>query len=358
MEPVVVAGSTVERATLHNADEVKRKGVLIGDTVVLRKAGDVIPEILGPVVDLRDGSEREFVMPTHCPSCGTELRPEKEGDKDIRCPNARTCPQQLRERLAGLAGRGAFDIEALGWEGAGALLESGVIEDESGLFALGEKEIAQVPLFTRAAKKTDPEDAVVDGRVLSANGKRLVDNLATAKEQPLWRVLVALSIRHVGPTASRALAQHFGSMQAIRDASRDELAGVEGVGGVIADAVREWFDGEGNDWHVNIVERWAADGVRMEDERDESIEQTLAGLTVVVTGSLEGFSRDSAKEAILARGGKASSSVSKKTDYVVVGENAGSKEDKARELGRPILDEAGFVRLLETGQADAKEEQA
>ena len=358
METVVVAGSTVERATLHNADEVKRKGVLIGDTVVLRKAGDVIPEILGPVVDLRDGSEREFVMPTHCPSCGTELRPEKEGDKDIRCPNARTCPQQLRERLAGLAGRGAFDIEALGWEGAGALLESGVIEDESGLFALGEKEIAQVPLFTRAAKKTDPEDAVVDGRVLSANGKRLVDNLATAKEQPLWRVLVALSIRHVGPTASRALAQHFGSMQAIRDASRDELAGVEGVGGVIADAVREWFDGEGNDWHVNIVERWAADGVRMEDERDESIEQTLAGLTVVVTGSLEGFSRDSAKEAILARGGKASSSVSKKTDYVVVGENAGSKEDKARELGRPILDEAGFVRLLETGQADAKEEQA
>ena len=352
MEPVVVAGSTVERATLHNADEVKRKGVLIGDTVVLRKAGDVIPEILGPVVDLRDGSEREFVMPTHCPSCGTELRPEKEGDKDIRCPNARTCPQQLRERLAGLAGRGAFDIEALGWEGAGALLESGVIKDESGLFALGENEIAQVPLFTRAAKKTDPEDAVVDGRVLSANGKRLVDNLATAKEQPLWRVLVALSIRHVGPTASRALAQHFGSMQAIREASRDELAGVEGVGGVIADAVREWFDGEGNDWHVNIVERWAADGVRMEDERDESIEQTLAGLTVVVTGSLEGFSRDSAKEAILARGGKASSSVSKKTDYVVVGENAGSKEDKARELGRPILDEAGFVRLLENGSAD------
>ncbi|WP_346767658.1 NAD-dependent DNA ligase LigA [Knoellia koreensis] len=352
MEPVVVAGSTVERATLHNADEVKRKGVLIGDTVVLRKAGDVIPEILGPVVDLRDGSEREFVMPTHCPSCNTELRPEKEGDKDIRCPNARTCPQQLRERLAGLAGRGAFDIEALGWEGAGALLESGVIEDESGLFALGEKEIAQVPLFTRAAKKTDPEEAVVDGRVLSANGRRLVDNLAAAKEQPLWRVLVALSIRHVGPTASRALAQHFGSMQAIRDASRDELAGVEGVGGVIADAVREWFDGGGNDWHRNIVQRWAADGVRMEDERDESIEQTLAGLTVVVTGSLEGFSRDSAKEAILARGGKASSSVSKKTDYVVVGQNAGSKEDKARELGRPILDEAAFVRLLETGSAD------
>jgi DNA ligase (NAD+) len=351
MEPVVVAGSTVERATLHNADEVKRKGVLIGDTVVLRKAGDVIPEILGPVVDLRDGSEREFVMPTECPSCGTTLKPEKEGDKDIRCPNSRTCPSQLRERLSGLAGRGAFDIEALGWEGAVALLESDVIEDEGGLFGLGEKEIASVPFFTRAAKKTDPEDSVVDGRVLSANGKRLVANLEQARTQPLWRVLVALSIRHVGPTAARALAQHFGSMAAIRDASRDELAGVEGVGGVIADAVREWFDGEGNNWHVRIVEQWAADGVRMEDERDESVEQTLAGLTVVVTGSLEGFSRDEAKEAILARGGKAASSVSKKTDYVVVGENAGSKEDKARELGRPILDEAGFRRLLEEGEA-------
>ena len=350
MEPVVVAGSTVERATLHNADEVRRKGVLIGDTVVLRKAGDVIPEILGPVVDLRDGSEREFVMPTHCPSCGTELRPEKEGDKDIRCPNSRTCPNQLRERLAGLAGRGAFDIEALGWEGANALLESGVLEDESGLFGLGEKEIARVPLFTRAAKKTDAESDVIDGRVLSANGQRLVANLQQAKQQPLWRVLVALSIRHVGPTAARALAQQFGSMAAIRAASSDELAGAEGVGRVIADAVREWFDGEGNDWHLRIVDQWAADGVHMEDERDESVEQTLAGLTVVVTGSLDGFSRDSAKEAILSRGGKASGSVSKKTDYVVVGENAGTKEDKARELGRPILDEAGFRRLLETGQ--------
>ncbi|MGZ4759592.1 MAG: NAD-dependent DNA ligase LigA [Acidimicrobiales bacterium] len=352
MQPVVVAGSTVERATLHNADEVRRKGVLIGDTVVLRKAGDVIPEILGPVVDLRDGTEREFVMPTHCPSCGTALRPEKEGDKDIRCPNSRTCPSQLRERLAGLAGRGAFDIEALGWEGATALLDSGVLEDESGLFGLGEQDIAQVPLFTRAAKKTDPADAVVDGRVLSANGQRLVANLAQAKTQPLWRVLVALSIRHVGPTAARALAQHFGSMDAIREASRDELAGVEGVGGVIADAVREWFDAPDNAWHLRIVDQWAADGVVMRDERDTSVEQTLAGLTVVVTGSLEGFSRDSAKEAILARGGKASGSVSKNTDYVVVGENAGSKEDKARELGRPILDEAGFRRLLETGEVE------
>jgi DNA ligase (NAD+) len=336
-------------ATLHNAHEVKRKGVLIGDTVVLRKAGDVIPEILGPVVALRDGTEREFVMPTHCPSCGTKLAPQKEGDKDIRCPNARSCPSQLRERVFGLASRGAFDIEALGWEGSIALLESGVIDDESTLFGLTEQDIARVPLYTRAAKKTDPPETVVDGRVLSANGKRLVANLETAKEQPLWRVLVGLSIRHVGPTAARALAQHFGSMDAIRSASREELAGVEGVGGVIADSVREWFDLPENDWHLRIVEQWAKDGVRMQDERDESVEQTLSGLTVVVTGSLEGFSRDEAKEAILARGGKAAGSVSKKTDYVVVGENAGSKEDKARELGRPILDEAGFRRLLETG---------
>jgi DNA ligase (NAD+) len=350
MEPVVVAGSTVERATLHNADEVKRKGVLIGDTVVLRKAGDVIPEILGPVVDLRDGTEREFVMPTECPSCGTPLKPEKEGDKDIRCPNSRTCPSQLRERLAGLAGRGAFDIEALGWEGAVALLEAGVLTDEGGLFGLGAADVARVPLFTRAAKKTDPEEVVVDGRVLSANGARLVANLEAARRQPLWRVLVALSIRHVGPTAARALAQHFGSMDALREAARErpeELAAVEGVGGIIAESVAAWF---AVDWHRAIVDQWKADGVVMADERDASVEQTLAGLTIVVTGSLEGFSRDEAKEAILARGGKAAGSVSKKTDFVVVGENAGSKEDKARELGRPILDEAGFRRLLETGQ--------
>jgi DNA ligase (NAD+) len=349
MKPVVVAGSTVEMATLHNAYEVKRKGVLIGDTVVLRKAGDVIPEIIGPVVDLRDGSEREFVMPTHCPSCGTPLRPEKEGDKDIRCPNARFCPSQLRERVFSLAGRGAFDIEALGWEGAQALLDSGAIQDESTIFGLREQDIAQVPLFTRAAKKTDPPEEVVDGRVLSANGRRLVANLRSAKRQPLWRVLVGLSIRHVGPTAARALARHFGSMDAIREASRDDLASVEGVGGVIADSVREWFDLPENDWHRAIVERWAADGVRMADDRDESVAQTLAGKTVVVTGSLAGFSRDEAKEAIVSRGGKAAGSVSKSTDYVVVGDNAGSKEERARGLGRPILNEAAFVRLLETG---------
>jgi len=355
MEPVLVAGSTVEMATLHNAHEVARKGVLIGDTVVLRKAGDVIPEILAPVVDLRDGTERPFVMPTHCPSCGTELAPQKEGDKDIRCPNSRSCPSQLRERLFGLAARGAFDIEALGWEGVSALLDSGAIDDESGLFDLTADDIARVPLYTRLAQKKEaadpgsvPAPGIIDGRVLSANGHKLVENLDKAKAQPLWRVLVALSIRHVGPTAARALAGHFGTMAAIRAASTEELAAVEGVGPTIAESVREWFD---VDWHRGIVDRWEAAGVRMADERDVSIARTLEGVTVVVTGSLERFSRDEAKEAILARGGKASGSVSRKTDAVVVGENAGSKADKAEQLGVPVLDEDGFVRLLAGGLA-------
>ncbi|WP_420177019.1 NAD-dependent DNA ligase LigA [Luteococcus sp. OSA5] len=353
MQPVKVAGSTVAMATLHNGFEVKRKGVLIGDTVVLRKAGDVIPEILGPVAELRDGSEREFVMPTHCPSCGTELRPEKEGDKDIRCPNSRTCPSQLRERLFSLASRSGFDIEALGFQGAEALLGSGLLADESTLFDLTAADLVRTQFYTRAAKKAEKENpdevpapGVVDGRVLNANGRKLLDNLAKAKEQPLWRVLVALSIRHVGPTAARALAARFGSLDAIRAATVEELADTEGVGQVIAEAVVEWFT---VDWHVQIVERWQQAGVRMADERDESIERTLEGLTIVVTGGLEGFTRDGVKEAIISRGGKASGSVSKKTDYVVVGENAGSKAAKAEELGRPILDEAQFVKLLEGG---------
>ncbi|MEP7034839.1 MAG: NAD-dependent DNA ligase LigA [Actinomycetota bacterium] len=357
MRPVKVAGSTVEMATLHNASEVARKGVLIGDTIVLRKAGDVIPEIVGPVVDLRDGSEVAFEMPTRCPECDTELATEKEGDKDIRCPNARYCPAQLRERLFALASRGAFDIEALGWEGAIALLEAKVLADEGGLFDLAPgpdgdtkasvARLVTVPLYTRAAKKSDPPDAGVEGRVLSANGAKLIANLATAKQQPLWRVLVALSIRHVGPTAARALAGHFASMERIRSSSLEELAGVEGVGPVIAEAVQEWF---AVDWHVAILDRWEAAGVRMADEVDESRPRTLAGLTIVVTGSLEGFSRDEAKEAILSRGGKAAGTVSKKTDYVVVGENAGSKAEKATELGLTILDEGGFRALLESGQ--------
>jgi DNA ligase (NAD+) len=334
MEPVLVSGSTVGMATLHNASEVKRKGVLIGDTVVLRKAGDVIPEIVGPVVDARTGAERELVMPTHCPECRTELAYEKEGDADIRCPNARSCPAQLRERLFHVAGRGAFDIEALGWEGAIALLQAGVVHDEGDLFDLTEAQLRTVPLYTRK-----------DGE-LSANGHKLLENLQKAKEKELWRVLVALSIRHVGPTAARAVAQALGSMNRIRAASEEELAAVDGVGQVIAVAIKEWF---AVDWHAEVVRRWGAAGVRMADEVDESTPRTLEGLTVVVTGSLERYSRDEAKEAILVRGGKASGSVSKKTSFVVVGENAGSKRDKAAHLGVPVLDEAGFVTLLTEG---------
>jgi DNA ligase (NAD+) len=334
MEPVKIAGSTVGLATLHNASEVRRKGVLIGDTVVIRKAGDVIPEVLGPVVDLRDGSEREFVMPTACPECGTTLAPAKEGDADIRCPNSRTCPAQLRERVFHVAGRGAFDIEGLGYEAGTALLQSGVITDEGDLFTLTEQDLLRTTLFTTQKGE------------LSANGKRLLANLGKAKQQALWRVLVALSIRHVGPTAARALAGEFGSLDAIEAASEEQLAAVEGVGPTIAAAVIEWFT---VDWHRAIVDKWRAAGVRMADERDASIERTLDGLSIVVTGSLNGFSRDEAKEAILVRGGKAAGSVSKKTAYVVAGDAPGSKYDKAIELGVPVLDEDGFRRLLEDG---------
>jgi DNA ligase (NAD+) len=338
MTPVKVAGSTVGQATLHNGSEVRRKGVLIGDTVVIRKAGDVIPEVLGPVVDLRDGSEREFAMPTTCPECGTTLAFEKEGDADIRCPNAQGCPAQLRERVFHVASRGGLDIEGLGYEAAVALLHAQVVSSEGDLFGLTEDDLLRTELFRNKAGE------------LSANGKRLLVNLDKAKAAPLWRVLVALSIRHVGPTAARALATEFGDIEDIKAASTEQLAAVEGVGVTIADAVTEWFT---VDWHREIVKKWRDAGVRMADERDESVPRILAGLTIVVTGSLTGFSRDEAKEAIVTRGGKAAASVSKKTAYVVAGDSPGSKYDKAVELGVPILDEDGFRRLLEDGPPDA-----
>ena len=338
MTPVRIAGSTVGMATLHNGSEVKRKGVLIGDTVMIRKAGDVIPEVLGPVVDLRDGTEREFVMPTHCPECGTALAPAKEGDVDIRCPNAQSCPAQLRERVFHLAGRGGLDIEGLGYEAATALLNAKIIADEGDLFALTRDDLARAEFFRTK-----------DGE-LSANANRLLHNLQQAKDRPLWRVLVALSIRHVGPTAARALAIAFDSLDAIMSASEEQLADVEGVGPTIAAALTEWF---AVDWHRAIVDKWRAAGVRMVDERDAGISPTLAGLSIVVTGSLLGFSRDEAKEAIIARGGKAAGSVSKKTSFVVAGDAPGSKYDKAVELGVPILDEDGFRRLLADGPQSA-----
>ncbi len=338
MTPVVVSGSTVERATLHNEDEIKRKGVLVGDTVVLRKAGDVIPEIVGPVADLRDGTERAFVFPTVCPACGTPLsRPE--GEADTRCPNQRSCPAQLRERLFHLAGRGAFDIEVLGYEAAAALLESGLIADEGDLFALDADQLATVPFFTKQ-----------DGE-LKANAQKLIGNLAEARSRPLWRVLVALSIRHVGPTAAQALAREFGSFDAIRQAAAADLASADGVGMTIAESIGEWFE---VDWHADIVRKWAEAGVRMAEDRTEgdSGPRALAGVTVVVTGSLNDWSRDSATAAIQDAGGKVVGSVSKKTDFMVVGDNPGSKYDKALSLGVPVLDEAGFRVLLDDG-ADA-----
>ncbi|OZC54285.1 NAD-dependent DNA ligase LigA [Rhodococcoides fascians] len=340
MEPVLVAGSTVSLATLHNGSEVKRKGVLIGDTVTIRKAGEVIPEVLGPVVDARTGDETEFVMPTECPECGTTLAPAKEGDADLRCPNSEFCPGQLRERMFFVAERGRFDIEGLGYEAATDLLKAGVIENEGDIFSLTEDDLLETGIFRTKAG------------ALSANGKRLLANLDKAKDRPLWRVLVSLSIRHVGPSAGRALAGEFGSLERIENASHEELAAVDGVGGTIATAVSEWFRVP---WHRTIVEKWRAAGVRMEDERDESIVRNLEGMSIVVTGSLENYSRDQAKEAILVRGGKAASSVSKKTAFVVVGESPGSKHDKAVELGVPVLDEAGFTVLLTEGPDAVRE---
>lgn len=362
MEPVFVAGSTIERATLHNQDVVKAKGVLIGDTVVLRKAGDVIPEVVAPVVALRDGSERPFVMPSVCPSCGSALAPAKAGDADLRCTNPRSCPAQLTERLCYAASRSALDIDALGYEAAKALTNPGggvkpLLDSEANLFNLTVDDLRDVmvlrerrvgestvvglePYFFTKPTRSNPVS------VPTKSALNLIVELGKAKEQPLWRVLVALSIRHVGPTAARALAAEFGSMGAIREAGKGRLSAVDGVGATIADSIISWFD---VDWHREIVDAWADAGVRMADERDESIPQTLEGLTIVATGSFEGFTRDSIKDAIISRGGKASSSVSKRTNYVVAGSNAGSKLAKAEALGVPILSEEQFVSLMNEG---------
>ena len=363
MEPVLVSGSTVEHATLHNQDVVKAKGVLIGDTVVLRKAGDVIPEIVGPVVALRDGSEREFVMPTLCPSCGSPLAPGKEGDVDLRCTNPQSCPAQLTERIYYAASRAACDIEALGFEAAKALTAPAEpaeppLRSEAFLFDLTEEDLREVKIEREkkvkgvGTGKTElvpyfwSKGTAKRPSAPTKNTRNLFVELQKAKQQPLWRVLVALSIRHVGPTAARALATEFGSMDAIRAADRDRLAAVDGVGGTIADSIINWF---AVDWHAEVVNRWAQAGVRMQDERDESIERTLEGVTVVVTGTLNDFTRDSAKEASIVRGGRASGSVSKKTHFVVAGASAGSKLDKAESLGITVLDEDGFKKLLAQG---------
>jgi|HubBroStandDraft_2_1064218.scaffolds.fasta_scaffold02233_7 DNA ligase (NAD+) len=365
MEPVKVSGSTVDRATLHNADELGRKGVLIGDMVVLRKAGDVIPEVVAPVVDLRTGSEHAFEFPTACPECGTVLvRGDGEGggmtaggkaSVDWRCPNARSCPAQLRERLFHLAGRGALDIEVLGYEAAMALLDSGLVADEGDVFALTEEKLASCPFFVNKQGG------------LTVNAVKLLSNLEEARQRPLWRILVALSIRHVGPTAARALAANFGSVDAIAAASPEQLVEVEDVGPTIAASARDWFT---VDWHAAIVDKWRAAGVALAQEGfvppvrttgdgkaggDSAAGGPLAGVTVVITGTLAGLTRDEAAEAVTSRGGKVSGSVSKKTDFVVAGTSPGSKYEKALALGVPVLDETGLEVLLDQGPAAARD---
>ena len=334
MEPVKVAGSTVTNATLHNAQEIIRKGVLIGDTVLIRKAGDVIPEVLAPIIEKRDGSERAFVMPSKCPDCGSKLRAMSEGDVDIRCPNAQSCPAQVIERLFYIGSRSALDIDVLGYEAAAALLKDKLVVDEGDLFSLTLKDLSKSDFFT---KKDGSKSVIAD---------RFIAGLELAKSRPLWRVLVALSIRHVGPTSAQALANKFGSIANIQKASTQQLADIDGVGQIMADAIVEWFE---VDWHKQIIKKWEKAGVALVDAPKEKLKQTLAGLTIVVTGSLNDFTRDGASEAITSRGGKASSSVSAKTDFLVAGDSAGSKLDKAQELGVTILDEAGFKKLLEKG---------
>ena len=379
MAPAQVAGSVVRQATLHNKDVVKAKGVLIGDTVVLRKAGDVIPEVLGPVVEKRDGTEREFVMPLECPECGTPLRAMKEGDIDLRCPNARSCPAQVRGRVEHIGSRGALDVEALGEVTAAALTQPTSpavppLETEAGLFALTLDQLVPIELVVRDAETGLPkedEDGIVktrapfrrnptaaekksglEGPQPSSQALTLLAELEKAKKKDLWRLLVSLNIRHVGPVAARALAQWFGSLDAIRTATRDELAAVEGVGGIIADSLLAWFE---VDWHKEIVEQWADAGVQWKTPGHPGPGAAVAaggvleGLTVVATGSLDGYTREGAQEAIINAGGKAASSVSKKTDFVAAGPGAGSKLAKAEELGLRILDAAQFHILVTEG---------
>jgi DNA ligase (NAD+) len=343
MQPIKVAGSTVSMATLHNQQEIERKGVLIGDTVYLRKAGDVIPEIVGPVIELRTGEEKKFSMPTKCPECGTKLAPAKVGDVDLRCSNARTCPAQLRERLFHVGSRGALDVEGLGSKSAAALLNDKILKDEGDLFDLTAKDLEVSEYFTRAPGKNETK------RVLNKNGEELLSQLQVAKSRPLWRVLVALSIRHVGPTAAQALSREFKSIENIANAKIEKLSEVSGVGEVIGIAVKEWFS---EDWHKEIVGKWARAGVRMKDD-EVTGPQPLKDLNFVITGSVPNYSRDAASNAVLERGGKVSGSVSKNTSMLIFGRADGSKYSKALSLGIPRLDAENFEVLLNKGFEEA-----
>ncbi len=340
VEPVKVAGSVVEFATLHNQDVVKAKGILIGDTIVLRKAGDVIPEILGPVIEKRDGSERAFVMPTKCPECSAPLHQEADGDIDLRCSNHKSCPAQLRERIAYIGSRGVLDIEALGDVAADALTRTNdgqaILTSEAAIFSLTLEQLSD-DLFKK--KDGTPSETAL----------KLLRNLEEAKTRPLWRLLTALGIRHVGPVAARSLSNHFGSLDAIFSATAEELSQVEGVGATLAASIKDWIS---VDWHAEIIESWRAAGVLLHIEGHAGPGAAVAeggkfsGLTIVATGSLKQFTREGIEEAIISNGGKAAGSVSKKTSFVVAGENAGSKLAKAEELGVEVIDEDEFVRRL------------
>jgi len=328
LEPVHVAGSTVARATLHNVDEVARRDVRPGDTVFVRKAGDVIPEVVGPVLSKRPPDAEPWAMPTTCPECGTELvRPE--GDVVTRCPNTTGCPAQRWGTIVHFAGRGAMDIEHLGERTISLLLNQGKLDDVADIYRLTADDFADQAGF----------------------GERSVANLLAAieasKERPLERLLTGLSIRHVGEHVATVLATRYRDLEALASASEEELAAVDEIGPTIAASVAAWF---ATDRNRELIGRLTAAGLNTKAEgTDESVERTLDGKAVVLTGALEGLSRDEATQAIVARGGRVTSSVSKRTDYVVVGADAGSKADRAAELGVRTLDEAAFRHLLEHG---------
>jgi DNA ligase (NAD+) len=328
LEPVLIAGSTISMATLHNEDQLRLKDVRPGDTVIARKAGDVIPEVVGPVLAKRPPAVEEagpWMFPTVCPFCGSDFE-RLEGEAQTFCPNT-DCPARIYGSVEHYASRGALDIEGLGEKTTRLLIDTGLVATVADLYRLTEEQVLGLEGF---------------GQVSTEN---LLKAIEASKTQPVERLLVGLNIRHVGPTVARLLARHFGSLEAIRAASAEEIAAVEGVGPVIAESLRTWLDTPRN---AELLDDLVDRGVRT-DTDDTRVDASLEGWTVVLTGGLEGFTRDEAKQAIVDRGGKVTGSVSKKTSLVVVGSDAGSKAAKAEELGVPMVDEAAFVRLLETG---------
>ena len=349
LDPVRVAGSTVARATLHNEDEVRRKDVRVGDTIIVRKAGDVIPEILGPVLSLRPADAQPWEMPRVCPSCQSPVVRE-EGEVDYRCISI-DCPAQAAERLIHWASRGAMDIDGMGEEIIGRLIESGRVTDVADYYTLDAVELSMLDMG-----RVNKDGAPI--RLGETVAKKLMAAIDESRTRPLARPLFGLGIRHVGKTMAEALAAAFPSIDALMAASEEELAAVEGVGPKIARCVYLFFRTPDN---VAVIERLRKHGVSLEDDvqaaAEDALPQTLAGLTFVLTGSLtqSGMTRDEAGAALKARGAKVSGSVSKKTSYVVAGEAAGSKYDKAIALGVPVLDEDALLHILETGEVPAGE---